>query len=89
MTIGRIANHHSIVLPSRNHQVSESAKDEQAVTPESYDPPSLDDLFEGSKPKFGKIYDKYIASTQVPHAVEADGILQRRRGCESGRDVLW
>lgn len=72
MTIGRIANHHSIVLPSRNHQVSESAKDEQAVTPESYDPPSLDDLFEGSKPKFGKIYDKYIASTQVPHAVEAD-----------------
>ena len=31
---------------------------------------NLDDLFDGSKPKFGPDYSKYIASTQVPHSVD-------------------
>ena len=30
----------------------------------------MDELFEGSKPQWGPVYDKYIASTQVPDAVE-------------------
>ena len=37
-----------------------SSKRIQATVPE------LEDLFKGSRPKFGKPYDKFIASTQVP-----------------------
>ncbi|MBN9418408.1 MAG: endonuclease [Candidatus Eremiobacteraeota bacterium] len=29
--------------------------------------PQLEDLFKGSRPKFGKPYEKFISSTQVPH----------------------
>ena len=29
----------------------------------------LEDLFKGSRPKFGPAYEKFIASTQVPHSV--------------------
>ena len=32
--------------------------------------PKLDDLFDGSKPKFSPAYNKYIASTQVPHSID-------------------
>ena len=41
-----------------------------APAPLKYDKPSMDDLFEGSKPQWGPVYDKYIASTQVPDAVD-------------------
>jgi endonuclease G len=30
----------------------------------------LDDLFDGSKPKFGPAYSKFIAATQVPHSID-------------------
>lgn len=38
---------------------------------EAYDMPAVDELFDGSKPNFGPIYDKYIAATQVPHHPDA------------------
>lgn len=37
-----------------------------------YEKPPVEDLFDGSSPKFGPIYDKYIAATQVPFSVEPE-----------------
>ncbi len=54
-------------------RITESASpaiSEPVPSPEAYEPPKIEDLFDGSKPKFGKLYDKYIASTQVPHPVD-------------------
>lgn len=33
--------------------------------------PELEDLFKGSRPKYGKPYDKFISAAQVPHPVDA------------------
>ena len=32
--------------------------------------PAIEDIFKGSRPKFGRPFDKYIASTQVPRVVD-------------------
>lgn len=39
---------------------------------DAYEQPSMDELFKGSSPQWGKKYNKYIASTQVPHSFESD-----------------
>ncbi len=36
--------------------------------PGGYDLPKVGDLFDGSKPNFGRVYDKYISATQVPQS---------------------
>jgi len=38
-----------------------------APTSSEFQLPKLEDLFTGSKPHFGKPYDKFIAASQVPH----------------------
>ena len=43
-----------------------------AAQPQEYVQPDVDDLFVDGQPQWGSKYDKYIASTQVPHPVEAD-----------------
>jgi endonuclease G, mitochondrial len=43
-----------------------------STAPTDYQQPPLTDLFDGSKPKFGRVYDKYIAGTQVPHPVRTE-----------------
>ena len=45
---------------------------QSAVQPEEYVQPDVDDLFVDGSPQWGREYDKYIASTQVPHPVEVD-----------------
>lgn len=52
-------------------KTSES-KDSGGVSLQGYDQPPLSDLFDGSKPKFSDIYNKYISSTQVPHHEDAN-----------------
>ncbi len=46
----------------------------QAPLPQKRSPqalPQIEDIFKGSSPKFGKPYDKFVSSTQVPHPVDA------------------
>ncbi len=59
-----------IPLNPRNVDSTASPKSESAAKPEAYDQPKVDDLFDGSKPNFGTVYNKYIASVQVPHPVD-------------------
>ena len=40
---------------------------EAAAGPTEFQLPKLEDLFSGSKPRFDKTYDKFIAASQVPH----------------------
>ena len=46
---------------------TDRAQDSAEIGTLGYDQPAVDDLFDGSKPNFGRKYDKYIASVQVPH----------------------
>lgn len=57
------------VTPNQRRS-NDGVKDSEIGT-QAYDQPKVDDLFDGSSPKFSPIYDKFIAANQVPHPVEA------------------
>lgn len=61
--------------PLITQSVQQTPKSQEGISPQEYDQPPVEDLFEGSKPKFGEVYNKYIASTQVPHPEEAGEYL--------------
>ena len=48
-----------IPTPSAN---SAPPKSNPSIQPEAYDQPEVDDLFDGSKPNFGQVYNKYMAA---------------------------
>jgi endonuclease I len=57
----------SAVQPQVRTNVAKTRQPERTGNSETGDLPAIEDLFKGSKPRFGKSYDRFIASTQVPH----------------------
>jgi len=57
-------------IAARTKMAVESTKPTD-VSPQDYQQPDVDDLFKDGSPQWGREYDKYIASTQVPHPVES------------------
>lgn len=53
--------------PTQSVSTSKAAPSQAASSPQEFQLPKLEDLFKGSKPSFGKTYDKFIAASQVPH----------------------
>jgi endonuclease G, mitochondrial len=67
----QVLRHQSQPNPTRTAAKAGGSNTTSSVTPQAYEQPPLDELFEGSKPKWGATYNKYISSTQVPHSVES------------------
>ncbi len=57
------------MLISQNRTPRISQNRNPLPKPDDYVQPDVDDLFVGGSPQWGPKYDKYIASTQVPHSV--------------------
>ena len=52
---------------SNSSPASKEAVSGDSFEPLAYDQPPMDELFKDGSPQWGKKYDKYISSTQVPH----------------------
>ena len=59
-----------MLISQRLNRTQQRPLSNNAPAPEEYVQPDVDDLFEGGSPQWGEKYDKYIASTQVPHPLE-------------------
>lgn len=57
-------------------------KPQETTTPQEYVQPDVDDLFVDGRPQWGSKYDKYIASTQVPHPIENDSYYDAEKDSE-------
>lgn len=56
--------------PYGNRRPQGNSNGNSAAGDKAYELPRLEELFDGSKPKFSKKYDKYISAVQVPHPIE-------------------
>lgn len=62
------------------------APPQSAPRPQELQLPKLEDLFTGSKPHFGKPYDKYIAAEQVPHPEPAPSYYDASKDAARARE---
>ena len=60
------------MLISQNNAPRVQLKRSLTPKPQDYVQPEVDDLFVDGSPQWGPKYDKYIASTQVPHPLPED-----------------
>src|ERR1019366_5026441 len=54
-----------------SHPAPPSTSPSAPPAPDNGDVPKLEDVFDGSKAKFGPAHSKYIASAQVPHSIDS------------------